>query len=1040
MGLFQVDDLVGSFFIIQGQREVITLGYTVLEGHTDGHIQIGADHKVGTDAVDQNVEGVNIAFGFKNVHAEDLNPTLLGVLHEGRVLFSEAAAGNGAGRLSFLVDPVASGLHSNGGNGELIHELVFLVHQLFDLTADADDLITGTVASAHVPVKTFFFLFRTSGLGGSGNADAGEGANVEVSIKFIVCDVGDDPCPLPDSAAADIDVQQDFLLKNCFKNNFHLVFAGADFNLEGHNQLDADTLAILEVDQITQQDFCAYILVSDLCLDSHQIHGVGIHRGAVGKGDGVRGQIHVQIVAEFPETVCLDSKSGQVLSSFLDETAADCLFDHISLNLSDLLLSQFNVFVTSAVDVHRRHHIIDVHNDIGDIVGFLASIHTFGNLGDETVTIGGRACAKVTGIEGHKVAYIHGGLGVKTHLSVDIVGELHILLIHSDVVGFSLAVERHDRRRCNLIGHRQHIGSKENLLGVCGLVGVGSAIDRGNFHIGYRFILRFRIAQVGTGTLIDSYRITNSDSIAGVCKGADILILIDAAFAGLAGDGNIIQTIQSSAFHVGHAGNGQILYIAVQSQVLHLALFGDDIQHTDRGGLLHAIHKENCSRIIDQLDAIGLALLKRSGNLRAVDNILIFFRLIAFVFGDKLGELRVLVGNMGKILHAVRGISINVKRIACNLTGRHDHSNIIGGFLLGYSGNFTHLGIQSQILGENCVIGHGIFHGSIGIPTQEQTIRLKGGGQQGNLGVLGISRFSICSGQGHTGSVLTGSQREGHFIVSGRGEAAATAGRTAGAAAAGRLAGLCGGCGSLGSCGGYSLTGSGVDLDTVGSHAGFLVPGVDRLVRTHGQGGCLRAGGVAAGIEVGAVTVQQALCPQLQHSVLGVGCHAVHICGNGGDVSTGLIVHIKCLEIAHEERGHLLAVDETVGRELTVAGTAGDAVLVCPRNIGCVIHTGRNVTERFLILIQFCIYAGHTTQDRDEHCTGHGAVGGKLGCAGAVEEAVHTCVLHGIIAPVAFLHVCEGIGGTRGLHFLLNSECRCGDKCQHHAEYQQQAD
>lgn len=276
-----------------------------------------------------------------------------------------------------------------------------------------------------------------------------------------------------------------------------------------------------------------------------------------------------------------------------------------------------------------------------------------------------------------------------------------------------------------------------------------------------------------------------------------------------------------------------------------------------------------------------------------------------------------------------------------------------------------------------------------------------------------------------------------------------------GPAAGGRTAGRASPAGGGAARGGLLLRRSrrrGVHAHAGGGHARLGVPRVHRLVRPHTHGGRLGAGGVPGGVEVHAVTVEQALLPQLEHRVLRVASHRVQIGGLGGHVGPRLILDAERLEIAHEKRRHLLARHRRVGRERAVSGAAGDAVLRGPLHIGRAVGPGLHVRKARVSLIGGRVHTRHAAQHRHEHAAGQRPRRLERGGRGAVEKPVGPGVQHRLITPVPRLHVRERVFQRgrrrgrlgpvrRGPGSLSSTRQRVsGDEREDHAQDQQQAD
>ena len=1018
----QINGAAGDVTAEELDGEGVALGGLVLEAHAQRDVQAGADHEVRADAVNQNVETVHRAFLGVDLLAEKLDPVLLGVLHHAGVFVRKAAA---------------HGVHVN----ILAQEVLLVLHQLEDLLADVLHLSGGALAG-HVLEGVLVVLFG-GGAGGGGDANAGIGAEVQIGVELIVRDVGEDPRLFPDRAAAGVDAEQDLLLKNGLHLDDQLIARvelALDLHREAHRQLGPQTVAAVKMRQRSGVDLGLHLelvfVEQDPVPAGHERHVALLHRRAVGIGEGVGRKVHVQIIAQLPEAVGLDGQPGQILGGLLGEAALQRLTLHVGLHAPDLPGRQLgSLLLAGLIDVHRRADGGFLHRRIGDRI--LLRLLVKGNAGD--LTVYGReaaflpcVAAQRAGVEREEVAHVHGGLGIQPHGGILVIGELHHGLIDREDIAVGRVLVR-------VRAHGQHVGREEHVLRVRSLISIGIAADAGDLHVGDAAVVggvqRAVLPQVGAQALVDGSGIAHGELLrAGVSKGAGLAHLLDLGGLAVLRQRGGEQAVQRG--HVPNVPSWDKLQAAVQLQVVHLTLFGDDVQHAHRLGLEAVRHKARRG-ILRQLHAVGLALLRLEAHRAAVVH----------------GEYNVGVARrqVHKGLDAALLIVLNAEGPAGDFARLDRHRHIVGDLLrddpahLRRRAAVVQLGVQGEVSRQSVLRAHGLGQRRVIVPAGEQAALEIGRGKSGELRILGIG---LVLGERHALGAHAVAQSKGDLIVGRDRSAAATAaGGTAGAAAGGGAAAR----------GGLLLRRSrprrrGVHAHAGGGHARLGIPRVHRLVRPHAHGGGLSAGGVSGGVEVHAVAVEQALLPQLEHRVLRVASHRVQIGGLGSHVGPRLIPDAEGFKVAHEERRHLLARHRRVGRERAVPGAAGDAVLRGPLHVGRAVGPGLHVREARIPLIGGRVCARHAAQHRHEHAAGQRPIRLERGGRGAVEEPVGPGVQHRLIAPVPRLHVRErallptrrrgrlGLA-RRGPGSLLSVRQRVsGDEREDHAQDQQQTD
>ena len=741
----KVDRFAGGITFKDHDREAVALGDLIFKGHTDGDIQVGLYDELGGNTVNQQVEGVNRVFHLVDVCTDDVEPAVLGVFHHGGILFCQTAVGQGD-CIVFVLIVVAAlfiGVELPTGDLKLAHELVLLFHQILDLLADVhDDGFISPVTFRLVPVELGRIFFLALGSDGGGDADAGVGTEVDVGVEVIVVDIGDKQRPLPDGAAADVDGHQDLFFEDSLHFDDQLVaLFTLDLDGEVHDQLDADTLqgflAVLEVCQVADLDVGLDALV-DVGCDLHQLHVFGINGAAVVEGDGIGGEVHIQIVAQLLETVGLKGQGGQVFGRFVEEAAFGDLLKDVGFHSGDLRLVHLDFFIACAVDIHRFHDFVHGGCRIGDDI--LAAVEL--DVVNADIVGNGTAAAldAAAGVEGDIVADVGRGVAVQIHLGIHGIGVVQIGCIDGDAA-FDAVVA------C-LIGNGQDVGTEQDVFGIGGAIAEYVAVLAGDLNINDRFVLALIITQVGACALVDGNGIADGDVAAVIGKGALILVLCNDASA-VIGDREGKQTFRCRAGHIAYINAGQILQAVVQGQVLNLALFGDDVQNTDVEGLFFTVHNKYGTRAVLQLDAVGLALGISGCDIFADDRI---------VYGA------VQVGDVVEVFHILLAAAADLKDIAVDLIGGNGDGDVVGGLRCGNGGIFAHLRIECAAAIQGVVLADGSGHFLVVIPAQEQAALLLGGGQQRDLCVLGEG---IGFGQGDACGILTLAHGKRNLIIVG---------------------------------------------------------------------------------------------------------------------------------------------------------------------------------------------------------------------------------------------------------------------------------
>ena len=903
------------------------------------------------------MQRIHVALLGEDFLAENLHPALLGVLHHGGVLVGKAAA-VGAGPL----DLFAVLIHHL-----LAQEALLLLHELGNLLADIYKLAGSAVTGDVIPAEIVVVLALGGGQGG--DADAGVGTQVDVGVEAVIIDVGEDPGPLPDGAAAGVEGEEHLLLKHGLDLDLHPAAHGHG---EADGQLHPDAVAALKVlEHLARGHGGRDGLVGDL---GGVVPGGGAaaHRRAVGIGSGEGHRLHAQVIAQGLEAVGLQGQGGEVPGGLIHKAALLGLTDQVVLNGLALLVGEGDFLVLGAVEVHGRHDLVlrGVLIDDGAALAVCAS----GDADDLAVAGAGGGGAEAAGVEGQVVARICGGQGVKAHGGILVAGEVQHLTGHGDGVVGAVPVG------VRVGGDGQNVRSEEDVLTVGGLVAVAAAVGSGDFHIGDSAVAvraqGGKAPPVGALTGVDGHQVAHGEGGAGVSKDTGALHLLDGGLAGgVLGEGDGEQAVQVSG-RVGHVSLGDVLHPAIQLQVVNRLLFGDDVEYPDAGGLLTAIYIKDGRGVLRELHPVGLAGGEGGGDSAA---------------GDGVAHGLVAGGDVDEGGDAALCVAGDAEGVARHGAGLYLNGDVVGRLLLGHGGDVAHLGVEGDVAYHGVLGEGGVGHGLVIVPAQEHPALLIGGGDGGELGAHGVE---LGLRQGDARGVHAGAQRRRYLIV--------------------YIGVDRGGCGDIGRAGGGGLGGlqvlGGVYPHPVGGDAGLAVPGVHRLVGAHAQRRGLAAGGIALGVEVLAIAAQQPFTPELHHGVLGVEGHPFKVGGGGLDVGAGGVADTHGLKVTHEEHGHLLPGDKVLGGEFPVPGAGGDAVFGGPLHIGGVVGVGGHVGKVGIAAVAFRLDARHAAQHRDEHAPGHGSVRGEGRLAGAVEEAVGHGVEHRAVEPIGGFHIGEGIG------------------------------
>ena len=596
MRLLQIDGLVGGLLVEEQDGEIVASGHAELEAHAHRDVEVRLHDKVGADAVAEDVERVHIALLREDLLADEVDPALVGVLHHRGVFIRKAAALTGL--------PVHI----------LAEEGFLLFHQILDLLADVDDLFLGRKTGHALPVEAVVVL--AGRLGGGGDGDAGVGAHVDVGVEAVIVDVGEDPLPLPDRAAAGVDGEQDLLLEH----GGHIDLDGiAVLALHGGGELDgqlgADAVAVgkmLERADVDGRADVDVILIEQRARDrAVQRQVAALHQRAVRVGDGVGRKAHV---AQLLEAVRLQRQLGEILRRLLGEAALACLTHHVVLDLRPLRGGQLDLLVAGAVEVHRRENVGFLRVLIGEDIVFLAVLRGKGiHTGDPRIALGLSAVtAPCPGVESEEVTHVDGRLGIQPHLGVLVVRVGHVL--HTDGGG---VIVRNAVGVPALIGReRQHVGREEHVRGIRRLIGIGRAAGRRDLHVGHRaVVIRADAAVSRAHALVDRYGVAHGKAACGIGEatglrhrgdglGVAVFVLIERGTE---------QAVKARG-HPRHVLLGNVLHAAGEREIVHLDLLRDDVQHAHARRLLRAVHHEARVGIRRQLHAVGLALLRRKAH------------------------------------------------------------------------------------------------------------------------------------------------------------------------------------------------------------------------------------------------------------------------------------------------------------------------------------------------------------------------------------------------------------------------------------------
>ena len=995
--LLQIDGLVGRLLVEEQDGEIVASGHAELEAHAHRDVEVRLHDKVGADAVAEDVERVHIALLGEDLLADEVDPALVGVLHHRGVFIRKAAALTGL--------PVHI----------LAEEGFLLFHQILDLLADVDDLFLGRKTGHALPVEAVVVLAGRLGRGGDG--DAGVGAHVDVGVEAVIVDVGEDPLPLPDRAAAGVDGEQDLLLEH----GGHIDLDGiAVLALHGGGELDgqlgADAVAVgkmLERADVDGRADVDMILIEQRARDrAVQRQVAALHQRAVRVGDGVGRKAHV---AQLLEAVRLQRQLGEILRRLLGEAALACLTHHVVLNLRPLRGGQLDLLVAGAVEVHRRENVGFLRALIGEDVVFLAVLRDRLHTGDPRIAPALGLTAQRAGVEGEEVAHVDGRLGIQPHLGVLIVRVGHVL--HTDGGG---VIVRNAVGVPALIGReRQHVGREKHVRGIRRLIGIGRAAGRRDLHVGHRaVVIRADAAVSRAHALVDRYGVAHGKAACGIGEAASLRHGGDGLGVALRvlHERGTEQAVKARG-HPRHVLLGNVLHAVGEREVIHLDLLRDDVQHAHARRLLRAVHHEARVGIRLQLHAVGLALLRRKAH-RAVWNVV--------------RNRFVVRRHIDKGINAALGIAADAEGVAAHIRRRNGHGHIVGGLrLVGVDRHdLAQLGVEGHVPVHGVVRPGRAGQGAVVVPAEEHLALHRWGGQRGNARTRGDGRFGHRSALDHEADLIMGRD-----------------GRAAGAAAARGLL-------LLGLLIAALLSAARLDAHALTLHARLGVPGLHGLVRALAERGSLGAGRLILGREIHAVAVKQAQRPQLARRVLRPRGHLVKVGRLCRDRRIGLRHRVKGLKIAHEEDRHLLAGDPAVRRELPVSGAGGDAVARRPLDKGRVPGSLRDVDEVRRAGVVRRLNARHAAEHRDEHRARHRAFRLEGRRAGPVKEAVGAGVQNRRLIPAAALDVGERVLRLcrRRARRLGLARCRLrkalhlvrqnigGYERDDHAEYQQQAD
>ena len=964
------------------ERERVALGSLILKAHAERDVQVDADHKVGADAVNKDMELVNRTFLGVDLLAEQLDPVLLGVLHHGGVFIRQTAA---------------DGVHIN----ILAEEVLFIFHQLLDLLAEVDG--SALKALQWVGVVLVFL-----GAGGGNDADARVKPKIQVGVELIIRDIREDPRLFPHRTAAGVDAEQDLLLECRTHLDDELAVGHAvalDLHRKAQGQLGAQTVFAVKVRQRAGVDLrldLEVVLVQNGGAAAAQQRGRALlHGRAVVIRRAVYGQPHV--VAQLLEAVGLHRKIGQILRRLLREAALTRLPHHVGLHLRDLALRQFrNIRLAGGKHVHRREDLVLC----GAVVGQDVVIALDRDVCNFAIARRRGGCAERAAVKQQEVARVDARLGAETHRRIFVVGEIQLGL-------------RHARPALALVLrlYRQNVRRKQDVLRVGGAVAVRRAVDARNFHIGDRVVLSFG-AQVGAHAGVDRDRVAHGNAAAGICKRAALRDPFDARGRAVSRQRGAEQTVQRA--QPADLALFDVFKTRVQPELVHLALVGDDVQHAHALRLRHAADHKAALKILRQLHTVRLPLFQNGCDRAA---------------GNGVAVLDIRVGGPGKFcvvrchvderFDAVARIAGDAERVAAHSHRRDIVRHAVGRLRRRHLRDLHCLFaavepcVERKVARDKLAAARRVGELRVIIPARKQPLRHIRRGQGGNFRAGG-DRLGVR--QGHAGGVHAIAQRKRHRIIGRRCRAAG--------AAAGR--------GTLHLLDPCELIRR-VDAHARGGYARLGIPGVHALVHAHTKRRRLRAAGVALGVKAPARAVEQPCFPELQHRLARPGRDLFQIGRGRCDVRAGVQLHAEQLQIAHKEHHHLLAGDEPVRRELAAARSVGDAVFRRPLHIGRVVGVRRHVGKFRRFGIVCGIDARHTPEDGHKHPAGHRAARREKRLAHTAEEAVHAGILHRGIVPVRLFYVGKRVGILRRLRRGRLRQCAHRQHRQQHRGDQQDA-
>ena len=456
---FQIDGLIGGLFVEQHQREVIPLGVAVFKGHAQRDVDIRLNHEVGTDAVNQDVEGIDGAFQLEDLLADQLDPAVIRFSHHLGILLHQTAEGMLLVLFFVFLLRVRMFFHKFLA---LANERVQLFAQIFGVVVyilvKVDQRAPIHIQEAAVSgvvivilILTLFVVVRLSGDHGGGDGNAGKGTHINVGVELIIVDVGDDPGPFPDGAAADIDAQQHLLFKDRLHGDGELVSVGdLDLLLKFQLQLGTQAIAFFKVLQhaLADLDGRTDILFFDLPFPIPIFCGEGPHGrgGRIAILDRVVDDLHAVHVFQ---VLTGQGHIGQVVHGLVDESALLRLSHDVGLHGADLRWRHLHGFGAGVIDVHGSQNIRLADRFIGDNIGI---VHIADILDSGVAVQRAGLSLHITGIEGNKIAHIHRGLGAQTHFIVLVIRVVHHGLVHGDLTI--------DLIRVGIGQHRKHIGGK----------------------------------------------------------------------------------------------------------------------------------------------------------------------------------------------------------------------------------------------------------------------------------------------------------------------------------------------------------------------------------------------------------------------------------------------------------------------------------------------------------------------------------------------------------------------------------------------------